>query len=106
MDTTCTVAGCSVRTGHRCTMPAAAEGELRELARIFRRNGDDDSADALESIVNRYSGIKPMRDGHPLKCAEVHGNGCHRSHGHSGECCDQYGERLAAVCQVNASVSR
>ncbi len=42
-------------------LPAVAEGELRDLVRTLRAAGNDDAADALEAIVNRYSNLKPFR---------------------------------------------
>lgn len=53
--TTCTAAGCSIRTGHRCALPA-------DLARDLRSNGAPFEADKLERLVNRHSGIKPLRE--------------------------------------------
>ena len=40
--------------------------------------------------------------GRPTRCCEGRGNGCHRELGHAGACEDQYGNRLADCCQVNA----
>ena len=45
--TTCTAAGCSIRTGHRCALPA-------DLARDLRSNGAPFEADKLERLVNRH----------------------------------------------------
>lgn len=61
MNPTCTASGCSVR-GHHCTLPADLEGELRDLARDLRSNGAPFEADKLERLVNRHSGIKPLRE--------------------------------------------
>lgn len=42
------------------TLPAAYEGELRDLARELRVNLSFVS-DRLEAIIARYSGLRPMR---------------------------------------------
>ena len=44
------------------TLPADCEGELRDLARELRVNLSFVS-DRLEAIINRYSGLRPMRTG-------------------------------------------
>ena len=44
-------------------LPADCEGELRDIARIMRESGDAELSDALVSIIDRYSGVRPMRTG-------------------------------------------
>lgn len=48
----------------REVLPADCEGELRELAREMDAAGRDMESDALLAIIDRYSGVRPMRTGH------------------------------------------
>ena len=55
------------------TLPADAEGELRDLARDLRSNGAPFEADRLERLINQYSGLRPMREGEAPRVIEYRG---------------------------------
>ena len=45
----------------REVLPADCEGELRDLIRELRREGNRMAVPRLERIVDKYSGVRPMR---------------------------------------------
>ena len=50
-----------VTTGEADTLPAACEGELRDLSNAMRAMWMHDTANKLDAVIDRYSGLRPMR---------------------------------------------
>lgn len=48
----------------KSTIPADCEGELRDLVNRMGDEGQHTYGAALARIIDRYSGVRPMRTGH------------------------------------------